>query len=264
MIYLREIRVENLPHAHRFPFSVAAEKIQPVLTLPAPVTIFVGENGSGKSTILEAAAAAVELPAIGGEAAVRDQTLAHARTLAAHMQLAWNRRSWRGFFLRTEDFFNFCRRMAQMAAELADDAEAYEEELSGYGLQLAKGSALGQRQALIDRYGEDLDAQSHGESILDVLLERLVPGGIYFLDEPEVAFSPHRQLALLSLVKQKAEAEQCQFVIATHSPILLAVPGAAIYDFDQSPVQQTTYSALEHVKLTRDFLNHPSSFLRHL
>ncbi|NLM70025.1 MAG: AAA family ATPase, partial [Firmicutes bacterium] len=122
----------------------------------------------------------------------------------------------------------------------------------------------GQRQALIDKYGEDLQTKSHGESILHVLLERIVPGGVYLLDEPETPFSPQRLLSLLALIKQMAEAGNCQFIIATHSPILLACPGASIYSFDETPIQIRPYEELEHVRLTRDFLNAPDAFLRHL
>ena len=97
-----------------------------------------------------------------------------------------------------------------------------------------------------------------------MLLERIVPGGIYLLDEPETPFSPQRLLSLLSLIKQMAETGNCQFIIATHSPILLALPGAVIYSFDEEPICIREYEDLDHVRLTRDFLNTPAAFLRHL
>ena len=98
---------------------------------------------------------------------------------------------------------------------------------------------------------------------MHVLNQRIVPGGIYLLDEPETPFSPQRQLALISIIKQMAEAD-CQFIIATHSPMLLAFPNATIYSFDESPVRTCQYTELEHVNLTKDFLNAPEAFLRHL
>ncbi|MCK9222720.1 MAG: AAA family ATPase [Limnochordia bacterium] len=265
MNYLQEIRQEiSQGQQHQYPFSVAATKISGPLRFATPVTFFVGENGSGKSTILEALAAAIDLPTIGGDSIRYDDTLVYARQLAKCMRLTWNQKSQRGFFLRSEDFFNFSRRMANMARELAEDAAYYEESLSGYGLQLAKGSALAQRDAIVRKYGENLDANSHGEAVMHLLLQRIVPEGLYLMDEPETPFSPSRQLALLSLIKQTSEREGCQFVIATHSPILLALPDATIYSFDHSPLSTVGFEDLEHVNLTRDFLNNPGAFLRHL
>lgn len=265
MVYLREVR-QVVPRGREkeYPFKVAVEKVPASLVFPTPVTFFVGENGSGKSTILEAIAAAVQLPTVGGASIRDDETLASARELARHFKLAWTRRTPRGFFMRAEDFFNFSRRMARLVKELEAEAAQYEEIFSGYGLHLAKGSILAQREALVEKYGENLDANSHGEAVLHLLLERIVPGGLYLLDEPETPFSPNRQLALLSLIKEMAAEEDCQFVIATHSPILLALPGATIYSFDHGAISSVTYEELEHVNLTRDFLNNPEAFLRHL
>ena len=93
---------------------------------------------------------------------------------------------------------------------------------------------------------------------------RVVPGGLYLMDEPEVPLSPTRQLAFLSILKECSEEKSCQFVIATHSPILMALPGATLLSFDDGPIREVAYDELEHVKLTRDFLNHPEAFLRHL
>ncbi|HEX8116062.1 MAG TPA: AAA family ATPase, partial [Pyrinomonadaceae bacterium] len=139
----------------------------------------------------------------------------------------------------------------------------FEKELTGYGLQLAKGAVLGQRRALAEKYGEDADARSHGESFLQLFQSRFVPGGLYLLDEPEAPLSPQRQLALLAMLKSMAEQDS-QFVVATHSPILMALPGADILSFDHAPVRRVRYEEVEHVNLTRDFLNNPEAFLRHL
>lgn len=262
VIYLRSISLKS-NNDLSYPFNVANSLVKDTMDFPTPVTFFVGENGSGKSTLLEAIAAGINLPAIGGEAIAYDETLGDIRKLGQHLKLVWNRRTTRGFFMRSEDFFNFTRRIKKLTKELAEEAKAFEEYLTGYGLQLARGSVLGQRQALIEKYGEDLQAYSHGEGILNVLNQRIVPGGIYLLDEPETPFSPQRQLALISIIKQMAEAD-CQFIIATHSPMLLAFPNATIYSFDESPVRTCQYTELEHVNLTKDFLNAPEAFLRHL
>jgi predicted ATPase len=114
------------------------------------------------------------------------------------------------------------------------------EGLKGYGLRLAQGVVRGQRGALAARYGEDADARSHGESFLNLFQSRFVPGGLYLLDEPEAPLSPQRQLALLALLKGMT-GQDSQFVVATHSPILMALPGADILSFDRAPVRRVRY-----------------------
>ncbi len=113
------------------------------------------------------------------------------------------------------------------------------------------------------RYGVNLDANSHGESFLALFKARIVPGGLYLLDEPEAPLSPQSQLGLMAMLRDMT-AQGSQFIIATHSPILLAFPDATIYSFDQPPVRRVPYGELEHVLLTRDFLASPERFLRHL
>ena len=114
------------------------------------------------------------------------------------------------------------------------------------------------------RYGADPDAGSHGEQFLNFFEQRLAPGGLYLLDEPEAPLSPMRQLTLLSIVMAAAAERDCQFLICTHSPILMAASGARILSFDQVPIAEVAYDEIEHVTLTRDFLNRPGAFLRHL
>ena len=258
--------------AHVYPFTVPAVRaladLRDGLALDAPVVCFVGENGSGKSTLLEGLAAAVGLPAVGSTDVAFDPTLAPARALARQLKLAWRTRVTRGFFLRAEDFFGFAKRLTQLRAELeARTAEVREEyhaqDRSGYALGLALGPLRGSIAEMERRYGADPDARSHGESFLALLQARLAPRGLYLLDEPEAALSPQRQLALLAMLRD-AVADGSQFVLATHSPLLLAYPGARLYSFDASPPAPVEWDALEHVRLTRDFLAAPERFLRHL
>src|SRR5215475_2507754 len=213
--------------------------------------------------VLFRSGAGVKLATVGGDDVERDKTLEHARALGKQLKFAWRSKTHRGFFLRAEDFFNFARRLQAMTKELQEIADSFDEEYSGYALGLAKGAALGQRRALIERYGENLDANSHGESFLKLFQSRFVPGGLYLLDEPEAPLSPQRQLALLSMLKEMLDQE-AQFIIATHSPILMAFPGARIMSFDNHPVGEVDYDDVEHVSLTRAFLNNPQSFLRRL
>ena len=264
MIHLQTIGLK--PSAKRqsdFPFSLPLVQHFGEIELRSPVTFFVGENGSGKSTLIESLAAAINLPTVGAEDIARDKSLNNARALGKQLKLAWQQKTHRGFFLRAEDFFNFAKRLQTMQAEFQQMADEFENDYSGYALGLAKGAALGQRQALIERYGEDLDANSHGESFLKLFQARFVPNGLYLLDEPEAPLSPQRQLALLSMMKEMV-GEGVQFIIATHSPILMAYPEAQIFSFDSHPISETAYDEVEHVSLTRRFLNNPNSFLRHL
>ncbi|HVF56138.1 MAG TPA: AAA family ATPase [Pyrinomonadaceae bacterium] len=264
MIHLRSISLK--PSARKlceFPFSIPLVKKFKELEFRRPVTFLVGENGTGKSTLLEALAAGIGSIVVGGEDARSDKTLAHARRLAAQLKFVWQKRTHRGFFLRAEDFFNFTRRVNQTSEELEEMAVGFEKELSGYGLRLAQGVVRGQRGALAAKYGEDADGRSHGESFLQLFRARFVPGGLYLLDEPEAPLSPQRQLALLSMLKEMV-AEDAQFVVATHSPILMAFPDASILSFDKLPVREVAYDDIEHVSLMRAFLSNPDAFLRRL
>lgn len=236
------------------------------LEFPSAVTFFVGENGSGKSTLLEGIAAAVGVPTVGSEAVRDDATLAAQRALAERLRLAWTRRTHKGFFLRAEDFFGFTKYLARLRGELQTRLEEIDAEYadrSPYARGLARGPSAGSLAALERRYGVDLDASSHGESFLKLFRSRFVPGGLYLLDEPEAPLSPQSQLGLIAMLKDMLK-EDAQFIIATHSPILLAFPDATIYTFDEQPPKRVEFEQLEHVRLTRDFLNDPEAFLRHL
>lgn len=249
-----------------FPFTVPAIRTLPVLDLSAPVTFFVGENGSGKSTLLEGIAAACAVPTVGAEDVSRDDTLAAQRRLARALHLSWTRRTTRGFFLRAEDFFGYARRLSRERAELLQRLAELDEEYadrSAHAKTLAAGPLRVSLADMEARYGADLDANSHGQSFLTLFRSRLVPGGLYLLDEPEAPLSPQSQLALLAMMLDMVR-QDAQFIVATHSPIVLAFPGARIYSFDTTPVSPIAYEALEHVTLTRAFLESPERFLRHL
>jgi predicted ATPase len=250
-----------------FPFNVPVIQRFNRLQFQQPVTFLVGENGSGKSTLLEALAVGVDAITVGGQDAARDDTLEAARQLAARLKLEWHKKTRRGFFLRAEDFFNFARRLNQTGQELDELAASYEAEFQqnpkAVGAMRARGYILGQKAAMTARYGENLDANSHGESFIKLFQARLVPGGLYLLDEPEAALSPLRQLSFLSMMKD-AVRQDCQFIVATHSPILMAYPQATIFSFDSPPITEVAYDELEHVQLMRNFLRDPEAFVRRL
>ena len=210
------------------------------LALDAPVTFLVGENGSGKSTLLEAVAVACGFNAEGGTRNFTFSTRATHSELGEYITVAKRRYPRDGFFLRAESFYN-----------VATNIDEMDEEPS-----------FGPR--LIDSYGGvSLHHQSHGESFLSLVQNRFGGDGLYLLDEPEAALSPTRQLTLLGEMHHLVE-KNSQFVVATHSPILMAYPGARIYLLSESGIEPVQYRETEHYQLTRRFLEDPERMLRYL
>lgn len=269
MIHLQSVTLSAIPaaSADQFPFTVPVIKSLPTIHFTAPVTFLVGENGAGKSTFLEAVANAAGSIAVGSDEIEHDKTLASVRALAKSLKLTWTKRTRKGFFLRAEDYFGYAKRLSRLREEMEQELREIDEEYkdrSTYAQGLAKMAHRGQLHALREQYGGDLDERSHGESFFTFFKARFVPDGLYLLDEPEAPLSPLRQLGFLSMLKDMTENHRAQFIIATHSPILMAFPGAIILSFDQNPVQSVAYDDLEHVTLTRQFLNNPQAYLRHL
>lgn len=264
MIHLRGFSIDRADD--EFPFNVPA--LQGLdLELDAPVTFLVGENGSGKSTLLEALACAASMITVGSRPVDRDPTLDSVRPLSRAIRLVWNRRTHRGFFMRAEDFFGFVNRVKSEKADMERQAarlRAENRDMAPADLTRMVGPLAGSAREMSDRYGEDMDARSHGEQFLGFFQGRLVPQGLYLLDEPEVALSPTSALAFLGLLLDAAEEAECQFIVATHSPILMALPDATILSFDGGPVRRVNFDEVEHVRLTREFLEAPERFLRHL
>jgi predicted ATPase len=215
------------------PFTIPLLERQLDLRLTTPVTFVVGENGSGKSTLLEALAWALGFNAQGGNKDNSYAEGADGHVLGRALALSWRQRVSDGFFLRAETFFNFATYLEEVGSSF-----------------LAYG-------------GKSFHAQSHGEGFL-ALFENRVEDGVYLLDEPEAALSPGRQLTFLSILYQLASMKVAQFVIATHSPILLTLPGATIFSIEEGQLREVGYRETEHFKLTRDFLNAPERFHRHL
>lgn len=266
--HVRALRLTSPPagDADVFPYGLPALTRLEELHFHSAVTVFVGENGSGKSTLLEAIALAAQLPTVGSVEAIRDESLAHQRRLARLLKLVWEQRTHRGFFLRAEDFFGFARRLVLLKQDMEARIEEVDRDYEGrseYAKALAKGPAAGSIAAMEARYGEDLDANSHGESFLTLFRSRFVPQGLYLLDEPEAALSPQSQLGLVAMIRDMVD-QDAQFIIATHAPILAAIPGATIYTFDTSPATRCAFDDLESVQLIRAFLKDPEAYFRHI
>jgi len=234
--YLRSVTLlrDRVEDFGQYPFSIPAIRELESLELHPKVTFLIGENGSGKSTLLEAIAVCAGFNPEGGTTNFRFSTRPSESGLHSHLRLARGvRRPKTGFFLRAESFFN-------VASEI---------------------DALG----VTDSYGGvSLHEQSHGESFMALINHRFGERGLYLLDEPEAALSPQRQLALLSAMHRLVDPGQSQFVIATHSPIVLAYPGGRIFSLTQDGIEVVEYEQTEHYRLTRDFLLDRDRYLRRL
>lgn len=249
----------------RFPLSLPIFRSLERLDFRARVTFLVGENGCGKSTLLEGLAAGTGAVAAGGRDLERDPTLTAARVFARAFRFQRARHPRGTLFLRAEDVFGFTLRVRDQIEGLRDVEDELRTTLreGSWGQRLAVGAAAKERAALTRRYGPDPDARSHGETFLHLLQQRLQPRGLYFLDEPETPLSPTRVLALLAILQDRA-GQDCQFVIATHSPILMALPHAELLLLDGGTIAPIAYEDVEHVRITRAFLDDPHSFLRRL
>jgi predicted ATPase len=265
MIHLRSIELREIPEGaeRAFPFSVPIIRALGRLEFGQPVTFLVGENGCGKSTLMEGIAAAAKLPTVGSQSIDRDETLKAQRLLARSLSFVWNRKVKRGFFLRAEDFFGFTKELSKLRAEMLGELDRVGRVYTGEALGLARQPFVRSLMDMESRYGVNLDENSHGQSFLKLFQSRFVPGGLYLLDEPEAPLSPQSQLALLAMIGDMVQ-QDAQFIIATHSPILLGASNAVIYDCDKVPIERAEYDTLDHVAITKDFLNNRDRYLRHL
>lgn len=233
-MFLRDLVVLRASAANpdMYPFAIPAIKSLDSISFPTNVTFFVGENGSGKSTLLEAIAYQCGFNTAGGGRNNTYEVEASQSSLGDAIRLSWFPKITNGFFLRAETFFQFASHIDTMPASLRY-----------YG-------------------GKSLHKQSHGEAFLSLFQHRFGKKAIYLLDEPEAALSPARQLALLRIIKDLEK--EAQFIIATHSPILLGYPDAQIYNFDTQPISEINYEDTLHYTVTRRFLEKRQAVLNEL
>jgi len=235
-MFLRWAELDEPADASGYPFDLPV--VQGVralgrLALDAPVTILVGDNGTGKSTLIEALAVAAGFNAEGGSRSFNFATRSTESVLGQHLRLVREVRKPRSeFFLRAESFYNVVSEVDRLG-------------VGGYG-------------------GRSLHDRSHGEAFIDLAVHRFRPEGLYLLDEPEAALSVHGCLTLIARIVDLVAAGS-QFVLATHSPVLLAVPGARILQIDAGgAITEVGYDDAEPVAMTRSFLADPQRYLHHL
>ena len=238
--YLLSVRVKpEISQQHGYPFSLPIVRNlihHGELSFDSQVTFFVGENGTGKSTLLEAIAVAFGFNPEGGTRNFSFSTKETHSGLFQYLTLSKGiHRAKDGFFLRAESFYN-------VASEIDSLNEMDGQMFSFYG-------------------GKSLHQYSHGESFLTLVKERFGENGLYILDEPEAALSPTGQFAFLSAMANLVK-KNSQFLIATHSPILLCFPESVIYQLSDSGMEQVSYDQTEHYQLTRRFLENPEGMLK--
>lgn len=239
--YLAEVQLKPMAHGDPpvFPFTLPAIRSLERLPLHPNVTFLVGENGSGKSTLLEAIAVGMGFNAEGGSRNFHFATWESHSNLHEHLRFVRGfERPRDGFFLRAESFYNVSSEIERLDSE------------PGFSPKIINSFG-----------GKSLHKQSHGESFLTLFMERFRGESFYMLDEPEAALSPQRQLALLSRMHDLV-GQRSQFVIATHSPILMAYPNATIYAFGEHGIREIAYEETEHYRVTRDFLANPARMLK--
>lgn len=229
MNYIRFVQFKHYPENDSYPFNIPAIRFLQdgkKLSFEKPVTFFVGENGMGKSTLIEAIAVASGFSAEGGSRDHRFDTMDTHSDLYKYITVARSTIPKDGFFLRAESFYN--------VASYLDHS----------------GSAMA-------RYGGiSLHKQSHGESFMSLVENRFEGNGIYILDEPEAALSPKRLMQLLVRIDELVKRDS-QFIISTHSPILMAYPCADIYQFSENGIEALEFKETEHYKITKMFIDRP-------
>jgi predicted ATPase len=238
LLHLKEVRLlsEEFPTRDYYPFNLDVLRQTRSLSFFSPVTFLIGENGSGKTTLLEALARRCQIHIWSGMECTRSEPNPYEETLFLYLQVEWTDGIVPGSFFSSQIFKNF--------AQLVDMWEA-------------------DNPGQIDYFGgKSLITQSHGQSIMSFFKARYKIKGLYLLDEPETALSPKSQLELLKLIREMGALGHAQFIIATHSPILLACPGSMIYSFDYTPVKTIQYEDTEHYQIYKNFMEDPTKYLR--
>ena len=235
--YLTKIEVLKTSK-EQFPFNLPLFRNGLKLTLNKPITFIVGDNGSGKSTLLEGLAYNLGFNLLGGNKnhTYESDKVLDNTNLADSLKLTWKLKTNNGFFFRAESYYEFAKYIENQAYEIGKEA------FGGYG-------------------GKSLIKQSHGESFLSLFQNRF-RDGIFVLDEPESALSIEKQLSLITIINGLVKTGKCQFIIATHSPLLITIPNADIFEIKNGIIEKKSYSETSNFILYKEFINNPEKFLK--
>jgi predicted ATPase len=237
MMHINKIELfpEQYPNHDHYPFDLKVFNLCRKIDLNSPITFFVGDNGTGKSTLLEAIAKKCDIHIWRNDDPARLEINPYEQVLHRFISVKWFDGPVPGAFFSSQISRNFAQYLEEWA--IADPG-------------------------ILDYYGgESLLTQSHGQSLMAYFKARYKIKGLYVLDEPETALSPKSQLELLTILNKMSKAGHAQFIIASHSPIILACPGAIIYNFDENPIKPIEYENTEHYRVYKDFMENREKFL---
>ncbi len=238
MIYLKRVNIhpEKFPVLDHYPFNVNLFQNTSTVSFTNPITFFVGENGTGKSTLLKAIAYRCGIHIWQSEFNLRYEENPYEDDLYKTLSVNWNQGPVKGSFFGSQIFTHFAKNLEEWAVN--DD-----KMLDYFG-------------------GKSLITQSHGQSLMSYFKSRYTLKGLYFLDEPETALSPSSLIELLNLLIKIRNQGHAQFIIATHSPLLLACPDSHIHDFNKDKISPTTYTDTDYYKIYKTFMNRPNEYIK--
>ena len=238
MIYLKQVEIhsETFPVLNFYPFNLGLFQNTEKIEFNTPVTLFIGENGTGKSTLLEALAIRCGIHIWQNESRLRYELNPYEEDLYKNISVRWENGPVPGSFFGSQTFSHFAKNLEEWAIS---DPKMFDY----FG-------------------GKSLVTQSHGQSLMSYFQSRYTIKGLYFLDEPETALSPSSLIELLNLINRISRQGHAQFIIVTHSPFLMACPDAQIYSFDKKTIEPITYEDTDYYKIYKNFMNHSEDFIK--
>lgn len=262
-LHLSKINI-NTDKTHPFPYNVPAIKYAKNLEFNKNVTFIVGDNGIGKSTLIESVAHKLNLPLIDIHKKYDGDGFVSSRILDQYLELELNIDYPRGFFFRAEDFGDYLGSVDRTHTMISDEMGDMTDNVpSSFFNNFVDGLNYKKNQQKRN-YGEYLQQFSHGEAFLEIMKSRISSTGIYIFDEPEAPLSPERQLSLMYLIWKHLQTHNSQFIISTHSPILMAYPDAQILEVSDDGIETKQLDDIKNYYITKTFLNNPELYLKEL